>query len=192
MQFEFLSSNRSGDVTKQLCGAYVGRAQAQIENIPVSSILYFFAGTVGRNGLVTIAGFHADCFNRNRYYARTKRGVALVKNPLVRLAGHQFVQAHQSIVVSLTGWLQLDLDEKGFLFTGPGEPREWVPISRRLYPAVRRALGLPTRRKNGGPWSGGPWKGPGSVRRRPATTSSKRHSHNGSKVRPLPQAMARY
>jgi hypothetical protein len=146
MQFEFLDANRSQHVTGQLCGHYVGRSESKIVNLPVSSVLYFFTGTVGRNGLVTIAGFHPGCFHPNWCYARTKNGVMQVISRVVQLADHQFVRVHQGIVVNLKGWLALDLEEKIFLFTEPGQPREWVPISRRQYPDVRRALGLTTRR----------------------------------------------
>jgi len=148
MPFDVLPASLSEDVTGQLCGHYVGRSETKIENIPVSSVWYFFTGTAGRKGLVTIAGFHPTSFHPNREYARTNTGVVLVKNPQVRLDGHQFVQVHQSIVVNLTGWRELDLGGKGFLFNEKGQTREWVPISRRCYRDVRRALGLSPRRES--------------------------------------------
>lgn len=146
MRFNVLHPNHADDVTTQLCGHSVGLSEATIRNIPISSVWFFFTGTIGRNGLVTIPGFHRECFCLNRWYARTKGGVVLVKNHLVRLAPHQFVRVHQSILVNLTGWRELDLEDKGFLFSEPGQPREWVPIGRRRYSEVRRALGLSTRR----------------------------------------------
>lgn len=176
MQLDVLSTHHSDALTGRLCGSYVGRSPAKIENIPLSSVLYLFTGTVGKNGLITIAGFHTECFSANQWYARTKSGVVLVKNQLVRLAGDQFIRVHQSIVVNLKLWRALDLAERGFLFADPGEPREWVPISRRRYRDVRRALGLSAER------TGRPWTVPGSVRERPARPGKKRPAQNGATV----------
>lgn len=153
MRFEFIGAEQAYLMMRQLCGTYVGRSGDQIENVQMAQVRYFFTGAVALAGLVTIPGFHPACFRRNRMYVRTGGGVAEVKSALVRLSSQQFVPVHQSIVVSLREWTHLDVRERGFIFTAPGQAREWVPISKRLYRSVRAAVGLSIRQ---GPWNGSP------------------------------------
>ncbi len=114
-----------------------------------SEVMYFFAGSVARRGLVHVVNYDPMLFQQGRVYARTSKEVYVLRHRSLAelmdvLDPDQFKHTHQSIVVNITKASFLDPSGKvkmlGFVI-GNGT-RELVPISRRflsgLLPLIRR------------------------------------------------------
>ena len=152
MKVEFISGDKPDEITRHFCGRPLGQPRTQMANVPMREIKYLFAGCMVRKGLISIPGVSAGCFVENRLYARISSdgvgvGVVEVNADVLHLDRNDFILTHQSCVVHRDAWNWLDLDEKFILFMMPGQPREGVPISRRKYRDVRKALGLSTRQR---------------------------------------------
>lgn len=181
MKFEFVDGKKDR-ITNILCGRYIGESSTKLINLPLVQVMYLFSGGLGRKGLISIPGVHSSCFGQSRFYARTSHGVAEIRSTILHFDVDKFVAVHQSCVVNLQLWREIDIPARDIYFSPPGQPRECVPISRRRYCDVRKALGFSIREPRR-PWGNVPGRNRNTTK---LNKAKKKPSHDGVRVHLIP------
>jgi hypothetical protein len=120
--------------------------------ISTTEILYAFSGSAASRRLILGQSETERVFGPHRVYIRTANGnflsdIRSLAALAARLDPRQFLAVNQGLLVNLLKIVEIDFSGvvKQLGVAVAGGAREWITVSRRRIPLLRRILGLPRR-----------------------------------------------